>query len=243
MALGPEGCPRETAAAQVMAASLNELMAGASHDLIGPLNRAASLLDLLIRRHRNQLGAEGDRVLEFLLISSARMEVVAAGVRQYIEIACAPPESALVNLNQSVAGALALLRESIDESGATIEADSLPAVFANRVQMITLFELLIGNSIKFSRPGAKPHVRISCLRHGNVENIAVTDNGIGIDSGYADVIFQPFRRLNGAEYAGAGLGLTTAKLIADLHGGAIRAVQTKDSGLSIHFSIPANDWQ
>jgi light-regulated signal transduction histidine kinase (bacteriophytochrome) len=240
MAPGPEVYARETAAAQALAAGMTELMACASHDLIGPLNRAASLLDLLIRRHRNQLGAEGDRVLEFLLTSAARMEVVAAGISRYIEIACAPPQFAMVDLNDSVAGALAVLRESIDESGAMVEAGSLPRVPANRVHMITLFELLIGNSIKFSRPGTKPHIRISLFRSGNVEDIAVTDNGIGIDPEYADVIFQPFRRLNGAEYAGAGLGLTTAKLIADLHGGSMRAVQTQDPGLSIQFTLPVN---
>jgi light-regulated signal transduction histidine kinase (bacteriophytochrome) len=241
MAPRPESNPRETITAQVIVAGMTELMACARHDLIGPLNRAASLLELLIRRYRNELGAEGDRVLEFLLTTSARMEEVAAGIRRYIEIASAAPQSAVVDLNESVAGALSVLGNNIRESGATIETDSLPRVFADRVQMTTMFELLIGNSIRFSRPGSKPHIRISSVHDGTMEDVAVTDNGIGIDPEFADVIFQPFRRLNGADYAGAGLGLTTAKLIADLHGGSMRVVPTPDRGVSVHFTLPANE--
>ena len=157
----PEISSSEEAGAQAIGAGLRELMAHAGHDLIGPLNRAASLLALLIHRHRNQLGPEGDRVLALLEASSAHMEDVAAAIDRYLEIASAPPEFAEVDLNESVAKALAVLERSIIGSGATVEVDTLPRVSANAGQMITVFELLIGNSLKFSRPRATPRVRIS----------------------------------------------------------------------------------
>jgi signal transduction histidine kinase len=242
MAPRPEADAREAVAARVIVAGMTELMTRASHDLIGPLNRAASLLELLIRRHSQELGPDGDHVLKFLLMSSTRLEEVASGLSRYLAIASAPPQFAIVDLNECLAAARRVLEKSITESGATIETDSLPSVSADRAQMVTIFELLIGNAIRFRRADVKPHVRISCLRGGNADEIAVTDNGIGIDPAFADVIFQPFRRLNGSEYPGPGLGLTTAKLIADLHGGSIQIVGTQDKGSSVRFTLPATDW-
>ena len=239
MAPSPDADPRAAASAQIVLAGLADLMACASHDLIGPLNRAASLLDLLIRRHSGELGAEGDRILEFLLTSSTRMKDVTTGMNRYIEVAGTAPESTIVNLNESLDGARARLTRSIAERGAIIEADPLPRVSADAGQMVTLFELLIANSIKFSRPDSALRVRISSLRRGNAEDVAVTDNGIGIDPAYSDAVFHPFRRLNGAEYAGVGLGLTIAKLIAELHGGSIRIEQPHERGVSVHFTLPA----
>lgn len=214
-------------------------MACASHDLIGPFNRAATLLDLLVRRHKDQLGAEADRILEFLLASSDRMKDIAAGLNSYIDVASRPPEPAAIGLTECLNAALGRLAKSIADSGATVEAESLPDVFADRSQAELLFELLIGNSIRFARPGVAPQIRISSVHSGNAVDIAVTDNGIGMDPAYANAAFRPFRRLNGAEYPGVGLGLTIAKLITDLHGGSIRIEQPQESGASIHFTLPA----
>jgi len=239
MAPKPEVHSAETAA-QVIVAAVTELLACARHDLIGPLNRSASLLALLIQRHRNQIGPDGERILDFLTTSSSRMEEVAAGAGRYIEIACEPREFASVDLSESLRAALTRLEKSTIESGATIEADPLPRISANGGQMTTMFELLIGNSIKFRRPGTAPHIRISAVRTADLYDVAVTDDGIGIDPKYADVLFHPFRRLNGAEYAGPGLGLTAAKLIASLHGGSMRIEQTPDCGVSVHFAVPIN---
>lgn len=238
MAPGTEVDTRETATAKIFADSLAELMAHASHDLIGPLNRAASLLDILIRRYRNQMDAEADRVLDFLLTSSARMEEVAAGVTQYLELTRHPGEFVSVDLNESLATALARLKRAIGESGAVVEADRLPAVSANSAQMIAIFELLIANSIRFRSPDRTSHIRIWCVSAANMHDIAVADNGIGIDPQYAEAVFEPFRRLNGAQYPGPGLGLTKAKLIAELHGGAMRIEQPQDCGIRVHFTLP-----
>lgn len=237
MAPSPEADTREAAAARVVLASMTELMACASHDLIGPLNRAAALLELLIRRHREELRGDGDQVLKFLLASADRLEEVAAAVGRYLEIASAPPDLATVDLNESLAAALRPLEKSIAESGATIEADSLPRVSADGVHMVAMFELLVGNAIRFRRADIKPHIRVSSIRSGSADDIAVTDNGIGIDPAYAEVVFQPFRRLNGSHYPGAGMGLTTAKLIAELHGGSMRVEPNGGPGISVHFTL------
>ena len=217
----PQMSRQEAIAAQALLSGLTKLSARAGHDLLGSLNQARTLLALFIERYRNQLGADADRLLEHMQSASTRMEGVVSGVRKYMEIAGRPPRFEPVDLNTTLASSLGLLEKPIAESCAVIAADPLPVVSADAVHMITVFEILIGNAIKFRRPDAQPYIRVSFRRTGDLQCIAIADNGIGIDPEYRDMVFLPFRRLNGAEYAGAGLGLATARLITEMHGGDI----------------------
>lgn len=219
---------RHAAAAEALRVSLTEFAARAGHDMVGPLNQAASLTALLIRRHRTQVGADADNLLEYLQSSSVRMEGVVSGVRAYMEAAHAPKFTA-VNLDESLAAALELLRKSIEETGAVVESDSLPRISADPVQMVTLFEIVIGNSLKFRHADRPPRIRISSTSADDMARIAISDNGIGIAPEFSEAVFQPFRRLNGMAYRGAGLGLTTARLIARMHGGTMRVEPPADS--------------
>ena len=130
MAPRPEISRQEAVAAQALLAGLTGLSSRAGHDLVGPLNQAASLLALFIKRYGSRLDPDADKLLEFLQRSSTRMEEVAAGVRKYMEIAGRPPSFAPVDLNTSLACSLSLLEEAISESGAVVVSDSLPAVSA-----------------------------------------------------------------------------------------------------------------
>jgi light-regulated signal transduction histidine kinase (bacteriophytochrome) len=255
MALRPDMTPQDAMAAQAMLSGLIALSQRAGHDMVGPLNQAASLVSLFIKRHKNQLDSDADMLLEFLESASARMEGVVAGVRKFMEIAGNPPSFRPVDLNASLASSLVLLDKSIAQSGAVIVSDTLPVISADPAQMVTLFELLIGNAIKFRKPDMHPHIQVSSLGagemsgRGEIPSIAIADNGIGIDPEYCDIVFLPFKRLNGVEYPGVGLGLTTAKLITEMHGGNIRVFQVKDSdGMCVEFTVqkvsePIPAWQ
>jgi light-regulated signal transduction histidine kinase (bacteriophytochrome) len=241
MAPQPETNPPDVIAAQALLAGLTELSSRASHDLLGPLNQAASLLALLIKRYGGRLDPDADKMLEFLQSASNRMEGVAAGVRKYMEVAGRPPRFEAVDLNVSLAASLALLEKAITGSGAVIVSESLPVVSADAVHMVTMFEILIGNAIRFRRPDVPPRIQISLRRAGE---IAIADNGIGIDPEYSEIVFVPFKRLNGEEYTGAGLGLATAKLITEMHGGNIRIESFPDceqalQGTHVQFTVRA----
>ncbi len=231
MAPQPETNPSDVITAQALLAGLTELSSRAPHDLLGPLNQAASLLALLIKRYGGRLDADADKLLELLQNASNRMEGVAAGIRKYMEIAGRAPCFELVDLNVSLASSLSLLDNAISESGAVIVSDSLPVISADAAHMVTMFEILIGNAIKFRRPAASPRIQVSL---GRADEIAIADNGIGIDPEYRETVFLPFRQLNGREFAGAGLGLATVKLIAQMHGGNIRISPAPECESSPH---------
>jgi light-regulated signal transduction histidine kinase (bacteriophytochrome) len=238
MALRPER-GGENVVAQALLSGLSGFSSRAAHDLLGPLNQASSLLTLFIRRYRNQLDSEADTLLEFLQSASTAMEATAAAARKYLEIAGQPPVFERVDLNASLASSLKVLEKSVSDTGAAVSCESLPAVSADAAQMAILFEVLIGNSIKFCKRNEPPCIQISSRRAEDVWVIAIADKGIGIDPEFNEAAFLPFKRLNGREYPGAGLGLAVAKLIIGMHGGNISIDSVPEQGTRVEFTVPA----
>src|SRR6185437_4439406 len=177
-------------------------------------------------------------LVEFLHAASVRMEGVVAGVRKYMAVARQTPRFEALDLHSPLTLSLGLLDQAISESGATIETDSLPVVIADADQMVALFEILIGNSIRFCSPQAPPRVRISSRQVDGFAAIAIEDNGIGVDPESTEAAFLPFKRLNGREYPGAGLGLAVARLIVETHGGSIRMDALESGGSRVEFLLP-----
>jgi light-regulated signal transduction histidine kinase (bacteriophytochrome) len=236
MAPQPDMSRQEAIAAQALLAGLTELSSRAAHDLVGPVNQAGALVALFVKRYRSRLGPDADQLLEFLESASARMEGVTAGVRRYMEIASRPPSFGPVDLDASLASALVRLGKPIAETGAVIASDPLRVITADAAHIDAIFEILIDNSIKFRKPDAPPRIQVSL---NPPAEIAIADNGIGIDPEHRETVFLPFKRLNGRQYAGAGLGLATAKLIAGMHGGDIRIGEQTPHGTTVRFTVCA----
>ena len=95
-------------------------------------------------------------------------------------------------------------------------------VMADEMQLIQLFQNLVGNAIKYQKSGI-PKVHISAVMNGeNKWKFSVKDNGLGIDPQYFDRIFGMFQRLHKREeFAGTGIGLAICKKIVERHGGKI----------------------
>jgi light-regulated signal transduction histidine kinase (bacteriophytochrome) len=90
------------------------------------------------------------------------------------------------------------LHIAIEESGATVNHDPLPTIMAEEVPLAILFQNLIGNAIKYRRPGEPPSIHVSSQKNTGEWCFSVADNGLGIDAKYLDEIFLPFQRLRGA---------------------------------------------
>lgn len=126
----------------------------------------------------------------------------------------------------------------IKENDAEIIVDPLPKIYADRSQMIQLFQNLIGNAIKY-RSDDVPHIHISAQKGEEEWIFQVSDNGIGIDSEYYDRIFQIFQRLHEMHvYSGTGVGLAICKKIVERHGGRIWLDSEVGKGSTFYLSIP-----
>lgn len=116
--------------------------------------------------------------------------------------------------------------------------DPLPVVMADAAQMEQVFVNLLGNAIKFRGP-AQPRIHVGATRADGAWTFSVKDNGIGIDPGDLDQIFEIFRRLHGGgKYPGAGIGLGVCKKIIERHGGRIWVESREAQGATFYFTVP-----
>jgi len=139
-------------------------------------------------------------------------------------------------MNRVVDLALKNLESAIEESGAQIITGQLPVVEGNQEQLVSLFQNLIGNAIKY-RSAAPPVIHIDA-KHAKAKWIfSLSDNGIGIDPKYSVQIFSLFKRLHGSNIPGAGMGLAISKRVVELHGGRIWAEPRIGPGSQFSFTI------
>jgi len=142
-------------------------------------------------------------------------------------------------VSRIVESAVSNLSSAIDETGAEIVVEDLPTVTCDGSQLVQVFQNLIGNAVKFARPGESPVVRVGAFEGDGVWTFAVRDNGIGIEPKYFERIFQMFQRLHTRqEYAGTGIGLALCKKIVERHGGRIRVESTPGQGTTFLFTLP-----
>ena len=119
--------------------------------------------------------------------------------------------------------------------------------------MTQLFYNLISNSLKFSKTGVPPVIRISSkilsvdelakYVHINPKysycEIIVKDNGIGFKQQFADQIFLVFHRLHSAgQFSGTGIGLALCKKIVINHHGDIAAISKENEGALFKILLP-----
>ena len=133
--------------------------------------------------------------------------------------------------------ALRNLQIAIAETRAEITISSLPAVTADRSQLVRVFQNLISNALKFCNQD-HPCIQIHASQRETDVLFQVSDNGIGMKSQYLDRIFDVFKRLHTRrEYPGTGIGLAICKKIVMRHGGTIWAESTPDVGTTFFFTI------
>ncbi len=214
----------------------------ASHDLQEPLRAVQGFVNLLSESTKGQLNKDCEEFMEYILDGTHRMQQLIQSVLLHSSITnhdndfSAAPSTDVDGVIEEV---LANLDASIKENHATLEVDNLPEVAVDRSQLIQLFQNLISNAIKY-RGDQPPQIFITAERTVDEWLFSVRDNGIGIDSKYADRIFDMFARLHGkTKYKGTGMGLAICKKIVALHGGRIWVESELGQGCIFLFTLPA----
>ncbi len=212
----------------------------ASHDLLEPLRKIKSFGDLLKLRHGTYLNEQARDFINRMQSGAARMGDLIHGLLTYSRVTTKATPHSRVDLNVALREALSNLEVRIKEGGAAIDAQDLPAVEADALQMTQLFQNLVGNGIKFQHRGQTPRMRIYSRRSGDHVVLYVEDNGVGFDEKHLERMFSPLERLHGrAEYEGVGMGLAICRKIVERHGGTITARSTPGKGSTFIVNMPA----
>jgi light-regulated signal transduction histidine kinase (bacteriophytochrome) len=211
----------------------------ASHDLQEPLRAISGFTELLVKRYHGKIDEKADKYLDFITEGTLRMQQMIQDLLTYSRVQTQEHNYVLTDSNTSLDQALSDLQVATKEHHAVITNDPLPTIYADQEQITKMFQNLIGNAIKFHKPGIAPNIHISAKKDKNSWIFSVTDNGIGIDPQYADRIFKIFQRLHTRdEYPGTGIGLAICKRIAEQHGGTIWIESVPGSGSTFYFTIP-----
>jgi signal transduction histidine kinase len=102
-----------------------------------------------------------------------------------------------------------------------------------------LLDILISNAVKFTPEGGRVEVRATPLRVG--WHLEVVDDGIGVPVNEQGRLFDRFYRASNATLAripGSGLGLSVARAIAEVHGGAIALRSAQGVGTTVSVTLP-----
>ena len=211
----------------------------AAHDLRGPLTAIRSWLDLAIV----DLDASSDTLASLRRAEHASVQMAAliddlltqavaeAGDLEVRDVELSGPDGALVR-------AEALLGP---DDAIEVPDEGLPAVHADEVALRQLFANLVGNAVKYARPGVPARVRVSAHRQGSRVVVDVEDNGVGVDERERALIFERLRR-GGAtrgERRGTGMGLSICQTIVQRHGGTIECLPAPSGqGSVFRFDLP-----
>ncbi len=228
----------------------------ASHDLQEPLRKIILFSDQLSYKYGSILKEEGNDFIERIMKASQRMGVLIKNILSFSRSSANSDSFEETNLNTLIDGILSDLEVSIEQKKAVITVDKLPVLKIIPGQFRQLFQNLIINALKFSKPNCKPEIHIFSEKIKGMQlagisqdqynddycNIYIRDNGIGFEQKYADEIFILFKRLNSYDkFEGTGIGLSICKKIVEKHKGYIAASGKVGEGATFVISLPLRE--
>ncbi|MCA9264020.1 MAG: PAS domain S-box protein [Planctomycetales bacterium] len=214
----------------------------ASHDLQEPLRKVSAFCRLLEHEFGDVLTGDALTYLRFAVDGADRMQRLVKDLLSFSRVKSQGVPLTRIATSEVMKTALDDLQIVIAETQATITVDELPEVLADSKQMVQLFQNLIGNAIKYQRPGTPPVIHVDCRQTETTWTFSVADNGIGIEPQYFEKIFGIFKRLHGQdEYSGSGIGLAICRRIVERFGGRIWLESTPGHGSTFYFCIPVHE--
>jgi PAS domain S-box-containing protein len=210
----------------------------ASHDLQEPLRTVSSFSALLTDEYYEKLDQTGKDSLNFIGEATTRMRNLVKGLLDYSRIGKDAAKSKI-----KIAEVLSDLEQDLSlkiaETNTTINYKKLPdSVIGYKAELRQLFQNLIVNAMKFSRPGINPIITISAAQKKGGILFCIEDNGIGVPKEHQEKIFKIFKRLHiRDEYEGTGIGLANCQKIVDLHGGKMWIESEPGKGSKFFFTL------
>ncbi|MEO8171636.1 MAG: ATP-binding protein, partial [Sediminibacterium sp.] len=225
-----------------------------SHDLQEPLRKIQTFASRILSKEIQNLSEAGRDYFRRMQEAAGRMQTLIQDLLAYSRTNTTDRAFENTDLADIVHEVKSDIKETHTEKDAIIEIGQMCQINIIPFQFRQLLYNLIGNAIKFSRPGIKPHIRIESemVVGGTVTkvslspkkkycHICIADNGIGFDPQYKDRIFEVFQRLHGKEeFSGTGIGLAIVKKIVENHQGVITATGEVNKGATFDIYLPDN---
>ncbi len=218
---------------------LDEFTYVASHDLQEPLRKLMSFSQMLQKDLDGDLPPRAAEDLGYITDAASRMQRLVQDLLALSRAGKKAMKVEQVDARECVDAALVSLAGRLEECGGRVDVGELPVVHADVTMLTQLFQNLIGNGLKFARPGEAPRVEVTSDPGEEFVTFRVTDNGIGIRAEFAAKIFVPFKRLHGrGKYEGSGIGLSICAKTVERHAGRIWMESEPGAGSTFFFTLP-----
>jgi light-regulated signal transduction histidine kinase (bacteriophytochrome) len=211
-----------------------------SHDLRAPLRHISGFARVLTEEVGATLNPEAQHCVERIHEGTRRMGELVDELLNLAKIGRHAVTRRTVDLGELLEDVIAMLKPETEGRTVQWTIADLPSVECDSVLIRQVFQNLITNALKFTRPRSQANIEIGCTYEDNQPTIFVRDNGVGFNMKYSDKLFGVFQRLHKADqFEGTGIGLATVQRIVEKHGGKIWAEAELDKGAAFYFRLGA----
>jgi PAS domain S-box-containing protein len=209
-----------------------------SHDLRAPLRHISGFSQLLVEEFGANLAPGARHYLDRIQAGTQNMGVLVDELLHLARVGRHALNRRTTNLKELVAEVITLLLPESEGRQVEWAISDLSTAQCDPVLVRQIFQNLLSNALKFTRPRAQAVIEVSCREEGGQPVFMVRDNGIGFNMKYVDKLFGVFQRLHRAEdFEGTGIGLATVQRIVHKHGGQVWAEGELDKGAAFYFTL------
>jgi len=209
-----------------------------SHDLRAPLRHISGFSKMLVEEFSPALPPEAQHYLERIQGGTRRMGLLVDDLLNLGRVGRQALRIQLAGMQSIVEEVIAELQPEYVDREVEWKIGTLPFLDCDPGLLKQVFQNLLSNALKFTRPRAAAVIEVGQKEEGDSPVIYVRDNGVGFSMQYSGKLFGVFQRLHRQEdFEGTGVGLATVQRIITKHGGRIWAEAELDKGAAFYFTI------
>jgi two-component system, chemotaxis family, sensor kinase Cph1 len=210
-----------------------------SHDLRAPFRHIVGYSELLKKQEGSSLSEKGRRYVDTIIDSAYTAGTLVDNLLRFSQMGRTALKPRRIDMHRLIDEIRQQLTVHAGERRIDWVIGDLPEVTADPVLIRLVFENLLDNAIKYTRPRKKARIEIGSTRKDGETVFFVRDNGVGFDMKYIDKLFGVFQRLHRMEdFEGTGIGLANVRRIVERHGGRAWAEGTLDRGATFSIALP-----
>ncbi|MGB7329797.1 MAG: CHASE3 domain-containing protein [Terriglobales bacterium] len=209
-----------------------------SHDLRAPLRHISGFSKMLLEEFGPTLHPNAQHYLERIQAGSHKMNLLVDELRNLARVGRHALSRQTTGLSSIVAEVITMLQPETEGREVQWIVADLPTVDCDPILVKQIFQNLLTNAIKFTRPRARTTIEVSYKKEDGEPVFMVRDNGVGFSMKYVAKLFGVFQRLHSTdEFEGTGIGLVTVQRIIHKHGGRVWAEGELDKGAVFYFTL------
>jgi two-component system, NtrC family, sensor kinase len=230
------------------ASSLARLAAALSHELNNPMGAMLSGVDTLLLLASKQATCSPQEQGRLVLLqadirksiqqSAERLKSLVGRMQRFTNLDQAEVQQS--NLNELLADVAALIEPQLPK-GAQLELDlkPVPPLVCRPQQISAVFSNLVSNAVDALNGTGR--IVISTRQHDGEVEVAIRDNGRGVDPSEIERIFDPGFKVAGTRVGTGNWSMFNSRQIIREHGGDIHIESDPGEGTTVRITFPPQE--